>query len=133
MTFFISGTAFLTACSTPWLMVILDIGHPPQAPIRRTLTTPSSTFINSISPPSACKAGRILSKAFSTFSFIVLTLLSTFQYVNVHDDASFDEISLYLHQTKATSSVSSESLRETLSETPLYPPKHCQSLNQKPP
>jgi len=49
-----SGTCSLTRSSMPALRVICDMGQPPQAPVRRTRTVPSSlTSTSSTSPPSA--------------------------------------------------------------------------------
>src|SRR5450759_4146976 len=48
----ISGISSLSLASMPLLRVRVAIGQPPQAPTRRTLTTPSSTSTSSTSPPS---------------------------------------------------------------------------------
>ncbi len=66
-----SGTCSLTRVSMPAFRVIWDIGQPPQAPVRRTYTVPSSlTSTSSTSPPSACRNGRMESRASCTLSRI---------------------------------------------------------------
>ena len=55
--------------SMPPLSVCVETGHVPQAPTRRTVTTPvaSSTSISSMSPWSAWRAGRMTSMQASTW------------------------------------------------------------------
>lgn len=50
------------------LQVCVLEGHVPHAPVSRTVTTPvaSSTSQSSMSPPSACRAGRMTSMVCST-------------------------------------------------------------------
>ena len=64
---FTSGIASLRRSSTPYFSVMRALGHDPQAPLRRTFTTPPSIPTSSISPPSACNAGLICSSASSIF------------------------------------------------------------------
>src|SRR3954447_4594056 len=54
--------------SMPALSVIVDMGHPLQAPTSSMSTTPvaASTLMTFMSPPSAWRAGRITSTASST-------------------------------------------------------------------
>ena len=64
-----SGMEAFSRRSMPCFRVSCDMGQPPQAPFRRTLTTPSSvTSTSSTSPPSACRPGRMDFRASSTFS-----------------------------------------------------------------
>src|SRR6185369_17322042 len=64
-TSFTPGTRSFNVRSIPILRVMVDIGQWPQAPTRRTLTTPSLlTSTSSTSPPSACNAGLIVSSTF---------------------------------------------------------------------
>jgi hypothetical protein len=58
----------------PLFKVILAMGHPPQAPVNLTVTTPSLTSISWTSPPSANSAGLTCSRAACTFSRISLSL-----------------------------------------------------------
>lgn len=61
------GTVSSRNFSTVHFMVMADIGHEPQAPVRATTTLPSSeTETRSIPPPSASRFGLIFSSAFRT-------------------------------------------------------------------
>src|SRR3972149_301299 len=72
MTSLMPGTDCLMTRSTPCFIVIWDIGQPPQAPLSWTFTTPSSTLMSWMSPPSLASAGRIRVNAFSTSSFMAI-------------------------------------------------------------
>src|SRR3989338_4021775 len=91
-------------------MVMLDIGQPPQAPVSLTFTRSPSIATNWISPPSACRAGRIVSNACSIFSFILLPPF----FIHVHDDASLSEIAQYQLRLTATSSSTSQPRQKVL-------------------
>src|SRR4030065_754431 len=69
------GISLFSSASIPFFSVTLAMGQPPHAPVRRTFTTPPSTSTSSTSPPSACRAGRILPRTFSTSVLIPQHLL----------------------------------------------------------
>mmetsp|Transcript_10479 Transcript_10479/g.32021 ORF Transcript_10479/g.32021 Transcript_10479/m.32021 type:complete len:285 (-) Transcript_10479:424-1278(-) len=58
----------LNTFSTPICMVVVELGHEPQAPSKRTFTSPPSTASTLMLPPSATKYGRTSSSTASQFS-----------------------------------------------------------------
>src|SRR6185312_7559686 len=82
----ISGTAFLMASSIPAFSVIRLMGHAPHAPSSLSLTILSGVISSTETfPPSVSKYGRIVSKAASTCSNKLISLIYNVKLSNIYN------------------------------------------------